>query len=65
MFVSLLHAHTCAGGTRYRAWMMQAELEVSSALFEDLVLQVLAEWLIVGERGCETPSPTCQCPEHG
>ena len=44
--------------------MMQAELEVSSGLFDDLVLQVSAEWLIMGERGCETPRPTCQCPEH-
>ena len=43
---------------------MRAVLEVSLGLFDDIVLQVLAEWLIVGERECESACATGQCAEY-
>lgn len=43
---------------------MRAVLEVSLGLFDDIVLQVSAEWLIVGERECESACATGQCAEY-
>lgn len=43
---------------------MQTVLEVSLGLFDDIVLQVSAEWLIVGETKCESACATSQCAEY-